>query len=168
MGIRNAACSARPARGGCAAGALPARTAGRRMNDVLSAAKALSDENRIRVLMFLRSGELCVCQIIEMLGLAPSTISEHMAVLHRAGLVEARKEGRWIFYRLPDGGGSGAARSALRWIRDSLTSDGVVCGDARRLKWIKRTPVAELCRCYKPGRCAASGDRAGGAKGNKR
>ena len=101
--------------------------------------------------MFLRGGELCVCQIIEMLGLAPSTISEHMAVLHRAGLVEARREGRWIYYRLPDRGGSGVASSALRWTRDSLEGDRLVRGDAKRLGSIKRTPVEELCRCYKAG-----------------
>jgi ArsR family transcriptional regulator len=137
------------------------------MNEVLGVARALSDANRVRIMMFLRSGELCVCQIIEMLGLAPSTISEHMAVLHRAGLVEARKEGRWIFYRLADRGGRGPARSALKWMRDSLGSDRVVRIDEKRLEWIKRTPVEELCGCYKPSRCAKTGGRPRTIAGNK-
>ena len=70
------------------------------MLETLNITKALSDENRIRALMMLTGGELCVCQIIEMLGLAPSTVSKHMSILRQAGLVETRKEGRWIYYRL--------------------------------------------------------------------
>ena len=84
------------------------------MREFMAAAKALADENRVRVLLFLRDGkELCLCQIVEMLGLAPSTVSKHMAVLYQAGLVESRKEGRWIYYRLPASGASpsAAARS---------------------------------------------------------
>ena len=117
--------------------------------EALAITKALSDENRLRVLMFLGDGELCVCQIIEMLRLAPSTISEHMAVLHRAGLVESRKEGRWIYYRLANAGASPCARAALEWVRDCLENDRRVRADARRLAAVKRTPVEELCRCYK-------------------
>jgi ArsR family transcriptional regulator len=160
VGAESAACPVGSARARCAEATGRARRGGRSIDDVRCVARALSDENRIRTLMFLRGGELCVCQIIEMLGLAPSTISEHMAVLHRAGLVEARKEGRWIFYRLADRGGSGAARRALRWIRDSLAGDRLVCGDAKRLRWIRRTPIKELCGCYKPGRCAKAAARA--------
>jgi len=119
------------------------------MNELVGIAKALSDENRVRILRLLDDGELCVCQIIEMLRLAPSTISEHMAVLHRAGLVEARKEGRWIYYRLADADTSSMVRVALRWVRDSLENDRQVRSDAKRLRAVKRTPVKELCRCYK-------------------
>jgi DNA-binding transcriptional ArsR family regulator len=120
-----------------------------KMNELVGIAKALSDENRVRILRLLDDGELCVCQIIEMLRLAPSTISEHMAVLHRAGLVEARKEGRWIYYRLADADTSSMVRVALRWVRDSLENDRQVRSDAKRLRAVKRTPVKELCRCYK-------------------
>ena len=119
------------------------------MKEFLAAAKALSDENRVRALMFLRDGDLCVCQIIEMLGLAPSTVSKHMAVLHAAGLVEARKEGRWMFYRLPDETESARAAATLRWVQESLAGDRQVFNDIRRLKAVKRTPVKELCRHYK-------------------
>jgi ArsR family transcriptional regulator, arsenate/arsenite/antimonite-responsive transcriptional repressor len=72
------------------------------MKEFMAVAKALADENRTRVLMFLRDGELCVCRIVEMLALAPSTVSKHLNVLYQAGLVESRKEGRWIYYRLPE------------------------------------------------------------------
>jgi ArsR family transcriptional regulator len=104
----------------------------------------------------LRDGELCVCQIIEMLGLAPSTVSEHMAVLQRAGLVEVRKEGRWMFYSLANKRAPKAARDALEWLERSLRHDERVRQDTRRLRKIKQTPVEELCRCYKtPKSCTA-------------
>ena len=125
------------------------RTQNGRIRGFVGVAKALSDVSRVRILAFLGEGELCVCQIIEMLGLAPSTISEHMAVLHRAGLVEARKEGRWIYYRLANADTSESAKAGLQWVRDSLANDALVLSDARRLRAVKRTPVRELCRCYK-------------------
>ncbi|MDG5815896.1 metalloregulator ArsR/SmtB family transcription factor [Chitinispirillales bacterium ANBcel5] len=66
----------------------------------ISVTKALSDIQRVRVLLALKAGELCVCQIIEMLKLAPSTVSKHMSILKGAGLITSRKDGRWIYYRL--------------------------------------------------------------------
>jgi DNA-binding transcriptional ArsR family regulator len=119
------------------------------MKEFLATAKALSDENRVRALMFLQEGELCVCQIIEMLGLAPSTVSKHMATLHGAGLVETRKDGRWMFYRLADQTAATGAIAALRWVQESLADDSQVSDDATRLKAVRRTPVRELCRHYK-------------------
>jgi DNA-binding transcriptional ArsR family regulator len=119
------------------------------MREFLTIAKALSDESRVRTLMFLRDGELCVCPLIEMLGLAPSTVSKHMALLHGAGLVEARKEGRWMFYRLPDETSSTRVSAALRWVQESLAGDRQVRDDATRLKGVMRTPVKQLCRHYR-------------------
>lgn len=119
------------------------------MRDFLAIAKALSDASRVRILMFLRDGELCVCQVVEMLNLAPSTVSEHMAVLHRARLVEGRKDGRWMFYRLAGEDAPEPVREALSWLESSLAGDRQALDDMKRLKVIKRTPVKDLCRCYK-------------------
>ena len=55
--------------------------------------RALSDQNRVRMLLALNGRELCVCQIIELLGLAPSTVSKHMSILANARLVEGRQGG---------------------------------------------------------------------------
>jgi DNA-binding transcriptional ArsR family regulator len=54
------------------------------MRDILSITKALSDENRVRILIALSHGELCVCQVIELMKLAPSTVSKHMSILKQA------------------------------------------------------------------------------------
>ena len=64
--------------------------------------KALADENRVRALLALRSHELCVFQVTELLGLAPSTVSKHTSILKQARLVDSRKNGHWIYYLLAD------------------------------------------------------------------
>ena len=116
------------------------------MRDVLDVTKALADGNRLRVLMALTGGELCVCQIIEMLGLAPSTVSKHLSVLYQAGLVEARKEGRWMYYRLPGRGAPRAVREALAWVRRNLGDAPQVVQDGRKLARILSMDRETLCK----------------------
>jgi ArsR family transcriptional regulator len=64
--------------------------------------KALADRTRLRILGLLTSGEVCVCHIHESLGLPQPTVSRHLAYLRRAGVVEARRDGLWVHYRLAD------------------------------------------------------------------
>ena len=111
--------------------------------------KALADEKRARVLMLLGRDELCLCQIIEMLGLAPSTVSKHMAVLRQAGLVEVSKQGRWCYYRLAGRDAPKVAREAIRWVQRTLAQETEVLKDARRLKAVLRIDTEELCRHYR-------------------
>ncbi len=116
------------------------------MRDFLAVTKALADRSRVRALLALRERKLCVCQIIEFLGLAPSTVSKHMAVLRQAGLVEDFKEGRWVYYRLPGGPSSRVVRHALAWARKSLEGDPDVRADAKRIKDIVKIRPEDLCR----------------------
>lgn len=62
--------------------------------------RAFSDRTRLRILYMLQAGELCVCDIVEVLGVPQPTASRHLAYLRRAGLVRARKDGLWVHYRL--------------------------------------------------------------------
>jgi len=62
--------------------------------------KALADPTRVRILGLLTHGEICVCHIHESLRLPQSLVSRHLAYLRRAGLVETRKDGLWVHYRL--------------------------------------------------------------------
>src|SRR6476660_6982805 len=64
--------------------------------------KALADETRLRILGLLLSGEVCVCDIHESLKIPQPKASRHLAYLRRSGLVETRREGLWIHYRLAD------------------------------------------------------------------
>ena len=119
------------------------------MRELMAITKALADENRVRILLFLRGGELCVCEIIKVLGLAPSTVSKHLSILHQAGLVEMRKEGRWIYYSLPGNEASPVVSSTIHWIKRALSEDKQVIEDEKRLKVMRSIPIEELCECYK-------------------
>ena len=65
--------------------------------------QALGDVTRLRILGLLLTGEVCVCHIHESLKVSQPKASRHLAYLRRAGLVETRREGLWIHYRLADG-----------------------------------------------------------------
>lgn len=116
------------------------------MRALLQITKALGDETRVRTLLALGQGELCVCQITELFGLAPSTMSKHLSILYQAGLVESRKEGRWIYYRLPDDPSSVVAAEAIDWIVKSLADHPHAREDRQRLKHILKTDPVELCK----------------------
>ena len=71
------------------------------MEPTLEILKALSDKNRMRVVAALwRFDELCACQITELLNVSGATASRHLGILQKTGLVESRKEGRWVYYKI--------------------------------------------------------------------
>jgi ArsR family transcriptional regulator len=108
--------------------------------------KALSDPNRVRILLSLREGELCVCQITELFGLATSTVSKHLSLLNHAGLVRSRKTERWVYYRLPGKSAPVAVREALDWVQKSLARTEQADADTARLKKVLKMDLAEICR----------------------
>jgi ArsR family transcriptional regulator, arsenate/arsenite/antimonite-responsive transcriptional repressor len=121
------------------------------MRDFMNITKALADENRVRTLLALGQGELCVCQITELCGLAPSTMSKHLSILFRAGLVESRKNGRWIYYKLPGKDAPVAVREAIDWVEKALEHNPRAVEDSRKLKKVLKEDPAELCKrqCHK-------------------
>ena len=62
--------------------------------------KALGDENRIRILHLLKSGEKCACHLLEELDISQPTLSHHMKILCDAKIVSGRKEGKWMYYTI--------------------------------------------------------------------
>ena len=122
------------------------------MLEILNITKALSDENRVRALMMLTGGELCVCQIIEMLGLAPSTVSKHMSILRQAGLVQARKQGRWMYYGLAGKDASVQVKQAIGWVISSVVNDLKIQQDKKKLHKLLKIDKEELCRIQKTGK----------------
>lgn len=118
------------------------------MFEFMTIAKALADENRIRALLALDGRELCVCQITELLGLAPSTVSKHMQILTQARLVENRKDGRWRYYRLAGDDVSHEAREAIAWTFRSLSKAAQIRLDAERIKEILKVDPEVLCRAH--------------------
>ena len=116
------------------------------MREFMAVTKALADPNRVRILLALRRGELCVCQITELFGLASSTMSKHLSILHQAGLILSRKTERWVYYRLPDRSMPAVVRAALAWVRQSLAKTEAVRDDAGRLDKILQTDLKIICR----------------------
>jgi ArsR family transcriptional regulator, arsenate/arsenite/antimonite-responsive transcriptional repressor len=62
--------------------------------------RALADRTRLRLLNLIADKEICVCYFVDILGISQPKISRHLAYLRRAGIVAARRQGRWIHYRL--------------------------------------------------------------------
>lgn len=89
-----------------------------------------------------------MCQIIEMLGLAPSTVSKHLSILRQARLVEDRKEGRWMYYRHPDRP-SALVKQVLPILATSLSDDEQMQADREYVKGILCIDKEELCRTQK-------------------
>jgi DNA-binding transcriptional ArsR family regulator len=92
------------------------------MKEIIAIAKALSDPNRLKALMLLCNGEFCVCQIVDFLKLAPSTVSKHMSILKTAGIVDSRKDEKWMYYRLAGSDATSAVKEILSWLSNNLDS----------------------------------------------
>jgi DNA-binding transcriptional ArsR family regulator len=106
-----------------------------------AAAKALAHPARLRVLAMLSGGPLCVCQMTAVLGSAPSTVSEHLRELKRAGLLVEEKNGKFVFYRLASSPDAAPWRDA---VRRGLKSDPVARADAALVNRLRVIPVEKF------------------------
>jgi ArsR family transcriptional regulator, arsenate/arsenite/antimonite-responsive transcriptional repressor len=105
----------------------------KRLHALETTFKALADATRLRILGLLLTGEVCVCHIHESLRIPQPKASRHLAYLRKAGLVEARREGLWMHYRLasmPDP----VLRAIADTVRHTLMHLDVVGKDADRLQ----------------------------------
>jgi len=119
---------------------------GETMRATLQVTKALADLQRVRILMMLQPGELCVCQIVEVLRLAPSTVSKHLSILAAAGMVESRKEGRWGYYRLPGRTAGAFILPVLKWLSEALREDKQIEEDRKTLAKVISCDPEKLCK----------------------
>lgn len=106
--------------------------------------RALGDETRLRAVVLLhREGELCVCELTEALAVSQPKMSRHLATLREAGLVQGRREGFWIHYRIAAGLPTWAIQT-LTATCDGLSEQAPFNEDRQRL----------ACMCDRPDRCA--------------
>jgi ArsR family transcriptional regulator len=113
------------------------------IESAVTAVRALGHPARLRAVAALRTGELCVCQITEVLGLAPSTVSAHLKELRRAGLTVERKDGKWVWVDLSE------EPVACSWVETSLAAvagDPQLAADARLVAELRGLPLEDLCR----------------------
>mgnify|MGYP002081584524 FL=1 len=111
---------------------------------------ALADKTRLRLLNLMGGEEVCVCFFTEVLGDSQPKISRHLAYLRNAGIVKARREGKWMHYSIvePDGdGGKRVLREVLGWLDDQeeMRTERerykTVCCSPEMLVQIARTPI---------------------------
>ncbi len=113
------------------------------MLELVAIARTLGDPTRIRIVAALRNGELCVCELVDALGINQSSLSSHLQICRQSGVVTTRKESRWIYYSLSTRYGPLIERifSELQ----TVGSDEQLRQDARRLE--KRLQMREGGRC---------------------
>jgi DNA-binding transcriptional ArsR family regulator len=114
-----------------------------KLDTAVFVARALGHPARLRTVAALRGGELCVCQIVEVLRLAQSTVSGHLRELKRAGLINERKEGRWVYVGLSDDPVMRTwVDAALATVDDDLQLER----DRLTVQALRLVPVDDLCR----------------------
>lgn len=118
------------------------------MQDTINVLVAMTDPTRIRLLRLLRGQELCVCELVDTLRIPQYKISRHLRSLRAVGLVEARRDGRWMHYRLSQRG------SRVPLVRDLLT---VLCAHLDKTPLGKQDDASLQLRLAagKAGRCLA-------------
>jgi len=113
--------------------------------------RALADRTRLRLMNLMGADEVCVCFLVEALKLTQPKISRHLAYLRRAGLVAARREGKWMHYRLVTPSDP-LATAIFAAVRSGLSGDSVMQSDRSRLVKLccSSTIPAPLKRAPKP------------------
>jgi len=115
------------------------------MKNLIEILKALSDETRLRIMKLLETrSELCVCEIMQALELTQSRASRNLGVLKKAGLIDDRREGQWVYYHLEASGDYviGLNDSLKTW----LNQDQTVKSDRQRLSKAVKLSRVEQCR----------------------
>jgi ArsR family transcriptional regulator, arsenate/arsenite/antimonite-responsive transcriptional repressor len=118
--------------------------------------KALADPTRVRILGLLAAGEVCVCHIHESLRLPQPLVSRHLAYLRRAGLVETRKEGLWVHYRVASRRDD-VTRVLLDAVHHCIGHLAVAARDGKRLE--KKTGCCVVAQPAPNGDCCAATSR---------
>lgn len=103
--------------------------------------KALSDETRLRILKMLEERPLCVCEIQYVLKGSQPNVSHHLKTLTDAGLLQSKKDGLWVDYRLPDKPVTPLHAAALSLVRKGLARDPVVKKDLAQVKIADRLEI---------------------------
>ena len=105
--------------------------------------KALSDPNRVKIVKMLQHRSMCVCELREALQVSQPTVSKHLKILERAGLVKNKKDGLWVDYFLADGSESPYAGSLLGNLRHWMETDDEVSRLVGRLPFIHRENICK-------------------------
>lgn len=115
------------------------------VNDLILLSKAFADPTRIRIVKVLRETESCVCELCDALEISQSTLSTHLQVVRQAGIVDTRKEGTWVYYRINDGIAP-LLDTLFAYDQDAIGADKRIKRDKERIG--KRLALREAGRCH--------------------
>ncbi|MCL4479289.1 MAG: metalloregulator ArsR/SmtB family transcription factor [Deltaproteobacteria bacterium] len=121
------------------------------LKDFIKTSKALSDETRVRIVSLLMRNELCVCQLMEILGMGQSTVSKHLGILRNAGLIEVEKRGTWSFYGLCRDKANRHNLDFIRILSSLPTDDPFIQNDEKKLKKVNKKGLT-FCNTIELGR----------------
>jgi len=117
------------------------------MKKLVTIVKALSDETRLRVIKLLEEREICVCELMQVLEMSQPRVSRHLAVLKNAGLVDDRREGKWVYYSLCSGTEKEEVKAFLQTTSSLGNNNPTVKKDRKNLKKAVRLSEAQGVCC---------------------
>ncbi|WP_136795497.1 MULTISPECIES: ArsR/SmtB family transcription factor [Desulfosediminicola] len=121
------------------------------IENIITLTKAFADGNRMRILMALQhAGELCPCQITELLEVSGATISRHLGVLQRSAIVESRNVGKWAYFRLKE---DQEHQTMITWLSSQLESTEQIQRDREALTAILALDPEDICRKQRGTEC---------------
>lgn len=104
------------------------------MDNLIEMLKLLSDRTRLRILLLLNGRELCVCQLVGSLGMSQPRVSRQLALLKRSGLINDRRDGKWIHYSIREAPENEPLHELLRRLPQWLKGDGIFESDDAALR----------------------------------
>ncbi len=108
------------------------------MKNKIELLKAISEPNRIRILMMLRDKPLCVCEITAVLELTTATVSKHLSILSKAGFIFDTKDGKWINYSLVARGENTMIDELMEFLSKWYNDEKTIQRDAKIIETINR------------------------------
>jgi ArsR family transcriptional regulator len=114
------------------------------MNNLIKIFKALSDKNRIRILIILTKKTLCVCEIQDILGVTVSTVSQHLSILKEIGFILDEKDGKWVNYRLNTASKDLVMNQILLILPFYLNDDELIKSDLEKVNDVCRNNLCNL------------------------
>ena len=121
------------------------------LKEFIKTSKALSDETRVRIVSLLMRSELCVCQLMEILGMGQSTVSKHLGILRNADLIEVEKRGTWSFYRLSRDKAHRHSADFIRILSSLPKDDPLMQSDEKKVKQVNKKGIT-YCNTIELGR----------------
>jgi len=121
-------------------------------NDLARIFNSLSNDKRLKIIhSLMECGELCVCQLVELLEIKGATVSNHLSLLENAGLVKKRKTGRWVYYSLAFE--TREMKSLLNCLKQFFENKNYTVNSPEKISYIKNSDPEIICKKQRGDNC---------------